>query len=322
MSREVWCIVEHRAGRVDPDSLQLVTAARKLEGTAVAVLCAAHADELVGQVASSADRVIVLQDATLEHFTPDGYAQAIVPLAQERQPAAVLTLHSHFLGRDLAPVLASRLGSGLITDCIDLEWRDGILGRRLLYRRKLIATQRCTTPGTNVITCQRGAFIAAEPSARSADVETLAPSIDAAAIRWTVGAFDEAEVVAGDITEAEIVVAAGRGVGSRENLEAVKELAAVMGATLAASRPMVDNGWLDRGLQVGSSGKTVRPRLYISFGISGAIQHVVGMRDSDVIVAINRDPRAPIFEYADYGIVADVMDIVEPLTEAIKELRG
>ena len=263
MSREVWCIVEHRAGRVDPDSLQLVAAARRLEATAVAVICAAHAahaDELVGQVIRHADRIIVLQDAALEQFTPDGYAQAIVPLAKERQPAAVLTLHSHFLGRDLAPVLASRLGSGLITDCIDLEWRDGILGRRLVYRRKLIATQRCSTPGTHVLTCQRGAFVAAEASEGAAEVETLAPAIDAAAIRWTVGAFDEAEVVAGDITEAEIVVAAGRGVGSEENLEAVRELAALMGGALAASRPLVDNGWLDRGLQVGSSGKTVRPR--------------------------------------------------------------
>ena len=129
-------------------------------------------------------------------------------------------------------------------------------------------------------------------------------------------------MVAGDITEAEIVVAAGRGVGSEENLEAVKELATLMGGALAASRPLVDNGWLERGLQVGSSGKTVRPRLYLSFGISGAIQHVVGMRDSDVIVAINKDPRAPIFEYADYDIVADVMEILEPLTEAVKELRG
>jgi len=322
VSREVWCIVEHRAGAVDPDSLQLLAAARQLEGTAVAVICAAHAEELVGQVARHADRVIVLQDAALEQFTPDGYAQAIVPLAQERQPAAVLMLHSHFLGRDLAPVLSSRLGSGLITDCIDLEWRDGILGRRFVYRRKLIATQRCRTSGPHVITCQRGAFVAAAASQGAAEVETVAPAIDAAAIRWAVGAFDAAEVVAGDITEAEIVVAAGRGVGSVENLEAVRELAALMGGALAASRPLVDNGWLDRGLQVGSSGKTVRPRLYICFGISGAIQHVVGMRDSDVIVAINKDPRAPIFEYADYGIVADVMEIVEPLSAAIKELRG
>lgn len=322
MSREVWCIVEHRAGRVDPDSLQLFAAARKLDAAAVAVVCAADGAALIDQVVGHADRVISLNDPGLAEFTPDGYAQAIVPLAQERQPAAILTLHSHFLGRDLAPVLASRLGVGLISDCIDMEWSDGLLGRRLVYRRKLVATQRTTTPGPQLATCQRGAFVAAETVGTTAEVETIDAAIDAASIRWTVRGFDEAEVVAGDITEAEVIVAAGRGVGSEENLELVRALAKALGAALAASRPIVDQGWLPRGLQVGSSGKTVRPRLYLALGISGAIQHVVGMRDSDVIVAVNKDARAPIFEYADYGIVADLTEIVGPLTAAIKALRG
>lgn len=322
MSRDVWCIVEHRAGRVDPDTMQLFSAARQLEARAVAVLCAASPDELVAQVAQHADAVLVLQHEALHDFTPDGYAQAIVPLVKEREPAAVLTLHSHFLGRDLAPVLAARLGSGLISDCIELEWSDGIMAKRLMYRRKLVATQRCRTPGCNVLTCQRGAFSAAPAGGAEAEVETVGATVDAAAIRWRVGAFDEAEVKAGDITEAEVVVAAGRGVGSEENLETVKQLVAALGGALAASRPIVDNGWLDRGLQVGSSGKTVRPRLYIALGISGAIQHVVGMRDSDVIVAVNKDPRAPIFEYADYGVVADLMEIIPALTEAVRALRG
>jgi electron transfer flavoprotein alpha subunit len=322
VSREVFCVVEHRAGKVDPDSLQLFAAARKLEAAAVAVVCAADPDPVVAHVSSQADRVLVLQSDDLADFTPDGYAQAIVPLAQERKPAAILTLHSHFLGRDLAPVLASRLATGLISDCIDMEWREGIVARRLLYRRKLVAEQRCTVEGTQVLTCQRGAFIAAEGQGAAGEIEKLTAQVDTGAIRWKVLAFDEAEVVAGDITEAEVIVAAGRGVGSEENLEAVKQLAGALGASLAASRPIVDQGWLDRGLQVGSSGKTVRPRLYIALGVSGAIQHVVGMRDSDVIVAVNKDARAPIFEYADYGIVADVMDIVGPLTEAVKELRG
>jgi len=322
VSREVWCIMEHRAGRVDPDSLQLFAAARKLDAAAVAVVCAADGAALIDQVVGHADRVISLNDPGLAEFTPDGYAQAIVPLAQERQPAAILTLHSHFLGRDLAPVLASRLGVGLISDCIDMEWSDGLLGRRLVYRRKLVATQRTTTPGPQLATCQRGAFVAAETVGTTAEVETIDAAIDAASIRWTVRGFDEAEVVAGDITEAEVIVAAGRGVGSEENLELVRALAKALGAALAASRPIVDQGWLPRALQVGSSGKTVRPRLYLALGISGAIQHVVGMRDSDVIVAVNKDARAPIFEYADYGIVADLTEIVGPLTAAIKALRG
>ncbi|MGD8329794.1 MAG: electron transfer flavoprotein subunit alpha/FixB family protein [Acidobacteriota bacterium] len=321
MSGDLWCVIEHRGGHVDPDSLQLLGAARKVGGRAIALVCAAEAEGLTSQVAAHADQVLVLRNAALEKFTPDGYAQAIVPLAQQRAPSAIFTLHSHFLGRDLAPVLAARLDAGLITDAIDMEDDEGIRVQRLVYRRKLVATQRCLTEGPAVITCQRGAFVAT-PAGDAADIETLEVDIDAAAIRWTVGDFEAAEAQAGDITEAEVVVAAGRGVGSEENLEAVKALAAALGGALAASRPIVDNGWLERGLQVGSSGKTVRPRLYIALGISGAIQHVVGMRDSDVIVAVNKDPRAPIFEYADYGIVADLMDIVPPLTEAIKRLRG
>jgi len=323
MSRVIWCIAEHRGGRLDPDSLQLLAAARKLEGESVVVLCAAEPQGLVEQVSAHADRVLVLQDAALADFTPDGYAQAIVPRVEEAKPDAILLLHSHFLGRDLAPVLASRLGTGLITDCVDLEWGDGLLGKRLVYRRKLVATQRVRTEGPHIATCQRGAFVAPEgEGSGSADVETVAVDIDTAKIRWKVKGFDEAEIVAGDITEAEIVVAAGRGVGSEENLQAVKELTELLGGGLGSSRPIVDQGWLDRGTQIGSSGKTVRPRLYIGLGISGAIQHVVGMRGSDVIVAVNKDARAPIFEYADYGIVADVMDIVGPLTEAIRALRG
>ena len=322
MSREVWCIAEHREGRLDPDSLQLLAAARKLEAEAVAVVCAADPPPIIAQLAGHAERILALACDDLADFTPDGYAQAIVALAQERQPAAILTLHSHFLGRDLAPVLASRLRTGLITDCIDVEWRDGLVGRRLVYRRKLVATQKANGSTPHVATCQRGAFAAEERDGGAASIESLTTSIDTDAIRWKVRSFEEAEAVAGDITEADVVVAVGRGIGSAENLPVVAELAKVLGGALAASRPVVDQGWLSRGLQVGSSGKTVRPRLYLAIGISGAIQHVVGMRDSDVIVAINKDGRAPIFEYADYGIVADLFDIVGPLTEAIREMRG
>lgn len=322
MSRQIWCVIEHRGGTLDPDSLQLLAAARRLEGEAVALICAAQAGTVVEQVGRHADRLLVFEADELGDFTPDGYAQAIVPAARERAPAVILTLHSHFLGRDLAPVLASRLETGLISDCIDLEWDDGLLGRRLVYRRKLVATQRILAPAPHIATCQRGAFVVPEAAAGEAVVENVETTIDAAAIRWAVRGFDEAEQVAGDITEAEVVVAAGRGIGSQDNLPVIEELAKALGGALAASRPIVDQGWVGRGLQVGSSGKTVRPRLYIALGISGAIQHVVGMRDSDVIVAVNKDPRAPIFEYADYGVVADLLDIVGPLTEAVRQLRG
>ena len=322
MNREVWCVVEHRGGQLDNDSLQLFGAVRRLDGEAVAVVCGDEVTGLVEQVSGECDRVISLSNRALANFTPDGYAQALVPLALERQPAVILTLHSHFLGRDLAPVLASRLGVGLISDCIDVEWREGFVGKRLVYRRKLIATQRNIASGIQVATCQRGAFASPESSGLDAAVEMIAIEIDVDEVRREVGRFDEAEVVVGDITEADVIVAAGRGVGSKENLDSVQRLAKAIGGTLAASRPLVDHGWLPRGLQVGSSGKTVRPRLYLALGISGAIQHVVGMRDSDVIVAINKDARAPIFEYADYGVVADLMEIIGPLTDEVEALLG
>lgn len=322
MSVEIWCIAEHRNGRLDPDSLQLLAAARAMGATAVAVVCGAAPGEIAAALAPSADRVLAVEDPALEQFTPDGYAAALVPLIQERGPGAVLTLHSHFLGRDLAPVLASRLGTGLMSDCVGLEWQDGLVARRLTFRRKLVATQRPTTPTPHVATCQRGAFVAAEAGEDAAPVETVAASVDAGAVRWTVRDFEESEVTGADITEADVVVAGGRGVGSEEGFEVVQELARALGGAVAASRPVVDQGWVERGLQVGSSGKTVRPRLYFAVGISGAIQHVVGMRDSDVIVAVNKDPRAPIFEYADYGIVGDLHEIVPALTARIRELKG
>lgn len=323
MSVEIWCVIEHRGGEVDPDSLQLLGAARKMGGTAVAVVCAADPGPLVEQLGGIPDRVMACRHAALADFTPDGYAGTLEPLARERRPGAILTLHSHFLGRDLAPVLATRLETGLITDCIDLEWDDGLVARRLVYRRKLVATQEVVADTPHVATCQRGAFAAPEPAGEgSPEIEEILPELDASALRWSVVEYDEAEAEGADVTEADVVVAGGRGVGDRDRWEVVEDLARALGGAVAASRPVVDQGWVERGLQVGSSGKTVRPRLYIAAGISGAIQHVVGMRDSDVIVAVNKDSRAPIFEYADYGIVGDLHDVLPALTERIRELKS
>lgn len=321
MSIDIWCVIEHRGGEVDPDSLQLLGAARQLEATAIAVVCADAPAGLVEQLGGAPDRVLACRHRALADFTPDGYANALEPLARERRPAAILTLHSHFLGRDLAPVLATRLETGLLTDCIDLQWSDGLVGRRLVYRRKLVATQEVVGDPPHVATCQRGAFAAASGQG-GPEVEELSPDLDESTLRWSLVEYDEVEAEGADITEADIVVAGGRGVGEREEWRLVEELARSLGGAVAASRPVVDQGWVDRSLQVGSSGKTVRPRLYVAAGISGAIQHVVGMRDSDVIVAVNKDARAPIFEYADYGIVGDLHDVLPKLTERIRELKG
>jgi len=325
VSVEIWCVIEHRGGEVDPDSFQLLGAARGMGGTAVAVVCSDEPGPLVERLGTAPDRVLACRHPTLRDFTPDGYAGTLEPLLRDRRPGAVLTLHSHFLGRDLAPVLATRLGTGLLTDCIELEWADGLVARRLVYRRKLVATQAVVAETPHVATCQRGAFAAPGESGSgqgSPEVEETSPDLDATALRWSVVEYDEAEVEGADITEADVVVAGGRGVGEADSWQVVEDLARALDGAVAASRPVVDQGWVERGLQVGSSGKTVRPRLYIAAGISGAIQHVVGMRDSDVIVAVNKDARAPIFEYADYGIVGDLHEVLPALTERIRELKG
>jgi electron transfer flavoprotein alpha subunit len=322
VSVEIWCIAEHRDGVLDPDTWQLLGAAKKLGGTAVAVVCAAEPGPLAEQIAPAADRVIALKHEAFADFTPGGYAQAIVSLAGERQPGAILMLHSHFLGRDLGPLIANRLETGLISDCIDLTWEDGLVGWRLVYRRKLVAKQKIAGGTPHVATCQRGAFMPAEAGGSSAEIENLDASIDVDRLGWRVLGFEAAEVGDEDITEAEVIVVGGRGVGDQETFESLRELTQILGGAQAATRPVVDQGWAERGLQIGSSGKTVRPRLYIGLGVSGAIQHVVGMRDSDVIVAVNKDGRAPIFEYADYGIVADLKEILPRLIEQIRELRG
>ncbi len=322
MSVEIWCIAEHRGGVLDADTLQLLGAARKLGGTAVAVVCAADPAPLAEQLSTSADKVIALRHEALSDFTPGGYAQAIAPLARERQPGAILMLHSHFLGRDLGPLLASRLETGLISDCTELGWDEGLVGWRLVYRRKLLAKQKAAGAPPHMATCQRGAFMPAEASDSPGEIENLEAAIEADSLGWKVLGFEEAEVGDEDITEAEVIVVGGRGVGDQETFDSMRELTKLLGGALASTRPVVDQGWADRGLQIGSSGKTVRPRLYIGMGVSGAIQHVVGMRESDVIVAVNKDARAPIFEYADYGMVADLKEILQRLVEQLREMRG
>lgn len=323
MSGDVWFIAEHEEGEVRGGSREIGGAARELageQGTTVGVICTAESGDLGTQLAPYADRVVVVLDPALDRFTPEGLAQALLPLLRSEDPAAVLLQHSHTYGRDLAPVLAARLEAGLATDCIGLEADpDGVVVLRSVFERKLVARQRiCTRPA--VVTCQRGGFLAPEVR-EGGEVETVDARVDAGAIPWELVSHEAAEAGEHDITEADIVVAGGRGVGDQEKWRVITDLADALGAAWGASRPVVDQGWVGHERQIGSSGKTVRPRLYFAIGISGAIQHVVGMRSSDVIVAINKDERAPIFEYADYGVVADLFDIVPRLTERLREAR-
>ena len=315
MSRSIWFVAEHQDDQLNRGAAELAGAARTVGDEVVAVVCAAPGGTVPQQVAPFVDRVLVAENADLGAYTAGLWAQAIVELAQAQTPAVILLPHAP-LGRDLAPVLAARLDAGLMTDCLELDWNDGLVGRRSVLRRKLVATERVTT-SIAVATCQRGAFAAAT-AGDAGTVEMVAPTVDATATRTRFVAMERAEVGEANITEADVVVAGGRGLGDAEKFAVVQELADALGGVMGASRPVVDQGWVAHDRQIGSSGITVRPKLYFALGISGAVQHVVGMRESDVIVAINKDPQAPIFEYAHYGIAEDLFKVVPALLAALK----
>ena len=317
MSRSIWFVVEHEGGTIHRGVAELAAAARGLEAEAVAVVCAAPGTDLPQQVAVHADRVIALESDQLGGYAPDAWAQALVARAGADAPAAILLPHAP-LGRDLGPMLAARLGSGMLSDCTALEWDGGLVGTRSVYRRKLVARERVAGEAPAVATLQRGAFAAAAPG-DPAPVERAEAEIDAGAVRSRQLSLEVADRGEADISAAKVVVAGGRGLGDAEKFSLVQQLADALGGAMGASRPVVDQGWVPHDRQIGSSGVTVRPRLYFALGISGAVQHVVGMRESDVIVAINKDPSAPIFEFAHYGIADDLFQVVPAILEALQD---
>jgi electron transfer flavoprotein alpha subunit len=256
----------------------------------------------------------------LAQYTPDGFTLALQQLIENDSPTQVVFPHTYQV-RDYAPALAARLGQVLISDVVAIS--DGPVFTRQLMQGRLNGEYRHTGSGPCLVSVQAGAFRAEASAAATtpAPAETFTPTIDAAQIRTKPGAPFRGSSQTVDLGSAQLIVSVGRGIKEAENLPLVQELATALGAELAASRPICDNGWLPMERQVGSSGQTVAPKLYLAVGISGAIQHLVGMKGSQCIVAINKDPDAPIFEVADYGIVGDLFEVVPALTEAIKAAK-
>lgn len=257
-----------------------------------------------------------MQHPLLETYTADGYVLAFEQLIRKLQPAYVVFPHSYQV-RDFVPRLAARFGQLLISDVTAIE--EGPSFVRQLFQGKINAAYRPAGNGPCFVSIQAGAFKNENPpSGGTMKIESFAPAIDPAQIRTRPSEPFRSAAQAVDLGSAQRIVSVGRGIKEADNLPLVQELATALGAELAASRPICDNGWLPLERQVGSSGQTVAPRLYLAVGISGAIQHLVGIKGSQCIVAINKDPDAPIFEVADYGIVGDLFDVVPALTEAIK----
>jgi electron transfer flavoprotein alpha subunit len=314
----ILVIAEHREGTVNRATLETVAAAQAASSTAlgagggpvkIAVL-GAGVDPIVTQLAAAAvEEVIVVDDPALKDYTADGFVLALAQLIEAEKPERVFLPHT-YQTRDFAPALAARVNRPLVTDCVAVKGAGYV---RPMFQGKLQAD--VAVDGAHVATFQIGSYRAdaMKSGAAPAPTRKAVVSIDAAKIRQKPEApFKEAKQAV-DLSQAERIVAVGRGIKGQEHLQIAQDLAKAMGAEIAASRPICDAGWLPMDRQIGSSGQTVAPKLYVALGISGAIQHLVGMKGARTIVAINKDPEAPIFEIADYGIVGDLFEIVPAL---------
>lgn len=325
--RGVWVFAEQREGTLRGVSRELVGLGRRLaeelgvplEAVLLGQGVAGLAEDLI---ACGAHRVLLGEHPLLREYQTDCYAKVVTDLVRKRRPE-ILLMGSTTQGRDLAPRVCIRLRTGLMADCIDFQMDRAqrlLVGVKPVIGGNLLASITCPRHRPQVVTVRPRVLPppARDPS-RKGEVERLAIDLEPEEARTRLLSTVKEAAGQVDLEEAPVVVAAGYGVDCRENLALLEELASVLGAALGATRPVVDAGWLPESAQVGQSGKTVRPRLYIACGIHGAAFHLVGMQNSDVIVAINDDPQAPIFKIATLGIVGDLREVVPLLTEKLKE---
>jgi electron transfer flavoprotein alpha subunit len=312
----ILVVAEQRDGKLNRATWETIAAAQQAGDPIKVAVVGASVDAVAGEVAAAAvEEVITCDDGALGAYTADGYVAAVQGIIEAEQPSLVFLPHT-YQTRDFAPALAARLSRALVTDVTAMKKQgSGLAFARPVFQGKLSADVTAEGPAPHFVTIQIGAF-RADTAARGsapAPVRRAAVKIDAAAIRQKPEApFKEAKQAV-DLSQAERIVAVGRGIKGQEHLKLAEQLAQAMGAELAASRPICDSGWLPMDRQIGSSGQTVAPKLYVALGISGAIQHLVGMKGSRTIVAINKDGEAPIFEVADYGIVGDLFEVVPAL---------
>jgi len=321
----ILVFIEQRDGKVRSVAREALGEAKRLAsslgGPVTAVFCGASADGLASLGEAGAEKVLAATHEAFARYDGAGYAAAVAAAVKVASPKLVL-FGASSIGKDLAPRVAAKLGVGLAADCTTLEAGGG----KLVARRPVMAGkafERVAFPmAPAMVTLRPKVFAPAAPEAgKAASVEALAFDWDASKPRALVTGTTGASGGKPDLTESEIIVSGGRGLKGPENFALVEQLAEVLGATVGASRAVVDAGWRPHGDQVGQTGKTVSPKLYVAVGISGAVQHLAGMSSSRCIVAINKDPDAPIFKVADYGVVGDLFEVVPALVEAIKKLH-
>lgn len=323
---KIFVVAEHRQGQMRDITYEMLTKAQeiamKTNTELTAIVLGKTTKELAKSLSEYAKSVLTVEDAKLENFNSEAYKTILSKLIMEHKPKLVLMGHTSY-GIDLAPRLAASLNSPLATDLIDLAFEGETLSvTRQMYGGKVNAKATVRKAETYLVTIRQAAFAAQKPATPANGQITEIPSplteeiIEKRFIQYVLPPPGGV-----DITAAEKLVGIGRGIKDQANVPAVEDLAKTLGAVLSCSRPIVDKGWLPTDRQVGSSGKTVKPKLYLALGISGAFQHILGMKASDLIIAVNKDPKAPIFSFADYGIVEDLFKIVPPLKNKVNEAR-
>jgi len=329
MPETVLVIAEQREGKLSRVSWETLAAAqtiaREMGWTVEAAVLGEGIGNLANELAAKkVEKVYAVESAQLRYYTPDGFSAALKHLLESRKPKLVLLPHTYQV-RDFAPKLATAMDRTVISDCIGYKNERGkLLFVRQMFQGKFSAdvSFQCEAPW--FVTFQNGAFRAdaVEAGSTSAPVEVIRPEIPEGTIRTRPEEIFKEAKQAVDLSQAEIIISVGRGIKEQKNLELARQLADALGGELAASRPICDSGWLPMDRQIGSSGQTVAPKLYFALGISGAIQHIVGMKGSRTIIAINKDAEAPIFEIADYAVVGNLFDIVPPLIEQVKKVKA
>ncbi len=329
MPETILVVVEQREGKLNRVSWETLVAGQSIAAETGWSLEAAVAGSGVGSIATEIAgkklaKVYDLGSVALNPYTPDSFSAALKQFLSSNQPRLVLMPHTYQV-RDFVPKLATAMGRTVISDCIGYR-KDGekLLFTRQMFQGKFAAdvSFNCDTPW--FVTFQNGAFRGdkVEAGASAAPVETVNVEIPSGTVRTKPQEVFKEAKQAVDLTQAEIIVSVGRGIKEQKNIELAKQLAEALGGEIAASRPICDSGWLPMDRQIGSSGQTVAPKLYLALGISGAIQHIVGMKGARSVVAINKDYEAPIFEIADVAVVANLFDIVPPLIEEVKKAKA
>ena len=320
---ELFVLAEHRRGELRDVTFEMLTKGRelsqKIDADLTAVLLGHNVKEFAKRLADHARKVLTVDDAKLGDFNAEAYQKVLSHLISERKPLLTLIGHTSF-GIDLAPSLATELNVPLATDCInvDFEEKKPIVVRQV-YGGKVNVKASLRTSESYIVTLRPATFEAQEEEALGGEIIEIPSPLEEDIPYKKFVEYYEPPAGEVDITAADILVSVGRGIKDTENMPIVEKLAEALGGALACSRPIVDKGWLPSDRQVGTSGKTVKPKLYLAVGISGAFQHVSGMKNADLIIAINKDSKAPIFRAADYGVVEDLFKVVPPLTNKILE---